>query len=30
MPDWKRAIREQLADLNLAPAREEEIVEELA
>src|SRR5215471_492802 len=30
MPDWKPAIRERLAGLHLAPAREEEIVEELA
>lgn len=30
MPDWKEHIRRQLADLNLAPAREAEIVEELA
>ncbi len=30
MPDWKDLIRSQLADLNLAPARESEIVEELA
>ena len=30
MPDWKDLIRRQLEDLNLAPAREAEIVEELA
>jgi predicted permease len=30
MPDWTEAIRKQLADLNLAPAREAEIVEELS
>src|SRR5262249_46417894 len=30
MPDWKPEIRERLAPLNLAPAREAEIVEELA
>src|ERR1035441_2868914 len=30
MPDWNEPIRKQLADLNLAPAREAEIVEELA
>jgi predicted permease len=30
MPDWNETIRQQLADLNLAPAREAEIVEELA
>lgn len=30
MPDWNGQIRKQLADLNLAPARETEIVEELA
>ena len=30
MPDWNEQIREQLADLKLAPAREAEIVEELA
>jgi predicted permease len=30
MPDWKPSIRERLAGLHLAPAREEEIVEELA
>jgi predicted permease len=30
MPDWKQEIRERLAPLNLAPAREAEIVEELA
>jgi len=30
MPDWKEQIRKQLADLRLAPAREAEIVEELA
>jgi predicted permease len=30
MPDWNEQIRKQLADLNLAPAREAEIVEELA
>jgi predicted permease len=30
MPDWKDAIRQQLAELKLAPTREAEIVEELA
>ena len=30
MPDWNEEIRTQLADLNLPPAREAEIVEELA
>jgi predicted permease len=30
MPDWNEPIRKQLADLNFAPAREAEIVEELA
>jgi len=30
MPDWSDRIRQQLAGLNLAPAREAEIVEELA
>ena len=30
MPDWNEAIRKQLADLNLAPTREAEIIEELA
>ena len=30
MPDWNQAIRQQLSDLNLPPAREAEIVEELA
>ncbi len=30
MPDWKPEIRRRLADLNLAPTRESEIVEELA
>jgi predicted permease len=30
MPDWKQPIRERLAGLNLEPAREAEIVEELA
>ena len=30
MPDWNESIRKQLAGLNLAPAREAEIVEELA
>jgi predicted permease len=30
MPDWREQIRGQLADLNLAPVREAEIVEELA
>ncbi len=30
MPDWKELVRTQLADLNLAPAREAEIAEELA
>src|SRR5271157_4268517 len=30
MPDWSGPIRRQLAELNLAPAREAEIVEELA
>ncbi|MGA2150104.1 MAG: ABC transporter permease [Bryobacteraceae bacterium] len=30
MPDWNEPIRKQLANLKLAPAREAEIVEELA
>lgn len=30
MPEWSEPIRKQLAGLNLAPAREAEIVEELA
>lgn len=30
MPDWRAPIRERLAGLNLTPAREVEIVEELA
>lgn len=30
MPDWKREIRLQLVNLNLAPARKAEIVEELS
>ena len=30
MPDWKAQIRERLAGLRLAPAREAEVVEELA
>lgn len=30
MPDWKKEIRQRLARLKLAPAREAEIVEELA
>lgn len=30
MPDWKREIRRRMARLKLAPARESEIVEELA
>ncbi|MGA3044451.1 MAG: ABC transporter permease, partial [Bryobacteraceae bacterium] len=30
MPDWNEPIRKQLAELNLAPAREAEILEELA
>ena len=30
MPDWNESIRMQLAELKLAPAREAEIVEELA
>lgn len=30
LPDWKGLIREQLASLNLASAREAEIVEEFA
>ena len=30
MPDWKKEIRQRLAGLKLAPARESEIVEELA
>jgi putative ABC transport system permease protein len=30
MPDWNKEIRQQLAGLKLAPARESEIVEELA
>ena len=29
MPDWREHIRQQLASLNLAPAREADIVEEL-
>jgi predicted permease len=30
MPDWKKGIRQRLADLKLKPTREAEIVEELA
>src|SRR5437016_5063913 len=30
MPEWNQQIRQQLAGLNLAPAREAEIVEELS
>jgi putative ABC transport system permease protein len=30
MPEWKQEIRQRLADLKLAPARETEIVEELS
>src|ERR1700738_3787945 len=30
MPDWKEEIKKRLVDLHLAPAREAEIVEELA
>src|SRR5262245_9224434 len=30
MPDWKQEIRQRLAGLRLAPAREAAIVEELA
>src|ERR1700730_16785312 len=30
MPEWKKEIRQRLADLRLAPTREAEIVEELA
>ncbi|HVX66846.1 MAG TPA: ABC transporter permease [Bryobacteraceae bacterium] len=30
MPDWKQLFREQIAELNLAPAREAEIAEEFA
>jgi hypothetical protein len=30
MPEWNEQIRKQLAELHLAPAREAEIVEELA
>jgi hypothetical protein len=30
MPDWKEEVRKQIAGLNLAPGRENEIVEELA
>ena len=30
MPEWKKEIRQRLADLKLAPPREAEIVEELA
>ena len=30
MPEWKEEIRRRLADLKLDPAREAEIVEELA
>src|SRR5687768_16359944 len=30
MPDWKKEIRERMARLRLSPAREAEIVEELA
>ena len=30
MPDWKSHIRSRLASLRLSPARESEIIEELA
>ena len=30
MPDWKRELRARLAPLGLAPARQEDIAEELA
>ena len=30
MPEWKQEIRDRVATLQLAPAREAEIVEELA
>ena len=30
MPEWKEEIRQRLANLNLEPAREAEIVEELS
>jgi replication fork clamp-binding protein CrfC len=30
MPDWKHEVRKRLADLNLEPVREQEIVEELS
>jgi DNA-binding SARP family transcriptional activator len=30
MPDWKQFVREHLPELRLEPAREQEIVEELA
>src|SRR3989442_11404867 len=30
MPDWKEEIKRRLADLQLAPTREAEIIEELA
>ena len=30
MPEWKKEIRRRMARLKLAPARESEIVEELA
>ena len=30
MPEWKKEIRQRLAELRLAPTRESEIVEELA
>jgi hypothetical protein len=30
MPEWKQEIRQRLASLKLAPAREAEIVEELS
>ena len=30
MPNWEKEIRRQMSRLNLAPARESEIVEELA
>jgi len=30
MPDWKKEISRRIAGLKLAPARESEIVEELA
>ena len=30
MPEWKNEIKDRLANLNLEPAREAEIVEELS